>query len=147
MMDSDITRLAELTLPPVDITKTPVKPSRWSVASGESSLPVVDQWLANTVCLMMEFLDIALNFKDMAISSIYKDHFAEHGGLIDFLRHAIVVSAEEDTDADKTIFILDFMVPSSVALDRVPEVNATGLPIKPRKGFCCVPVKYTESNT
>jgi len=146
-MDSDITRLAELTLPPVDITKTPVKPSRWSVASGESSLPVVDQWLANTVCLMMEFLDIALNFKDMAISSIYKDHFAEHGGLIDFLRHAIVVSAEEDTDADKTIFILDFMVPSSVALDRVPEVNATGLPIKPRKGFCCVPVKYTESNT
>jgi len=146
MTDCDIQRLAELTLPPVDITRTPIEPSRWSVASGESSLPVVDQWLANAVCLIIEFLDMALNFKDMVSFWTCKDHFTEHGGLIEFLRHAIVVSAEEDTDADKTIFILDFMVPSSVTLDRIPEVNATGLPIKPRKGFCCVPVKYTESN-
>lgn len=146
MTDSDIKRLAELTLPPVDITRMPVEPSRWSVSSGESSLPVVDQWLANTVCLLMEFLDMALNMKDMVSYWAYTDHFAEHGGLIEFLRRAIVVSAEEDTNADKTIFILDFMVPSSVTLDRIPEVNATGLPIKPRKGICCTPVKYTESN-
>jgi len=146
MTDSDIKRLAELTWPPVDFTRMPVEPSRWSVASGESSLPIVDQWLANTVCLIMELLDMALNMKDMVSSSTYTNYFAEHGGIIEFLRRAIVVSAEEDTDADKTIFILDFMVPSSVALDRIPEVNATGLPIKPRKGFCCTPVKYTKPN-
>ncbi|XP_003240625.1 uncharacterized protein LOC100572057 [Acyrthosiphon pisum] len=146
MTDSDIKRLAELTLPPVDITKTPVEPSRWSVASGESSLPVVDQWLANTVCLLIEFLDMALNFKDMVCSWVYNDHFTEHGGLVKFLCHAIVVTAEEDTEADKTIFTLDFMVPSSVTLDSLPKSNAIGIPIKPRKGFCCFPVKYTESN-
>jgi len=124
----------------------PVEPSRWSVGSGEPSLPIVDQWLANTLCLMMEFLDMALNMRDSVSSWPYKDYFAKHGGLIEFLRRAIVVSAEENADAGKTIFILDFMVPSSVTLDRIPEVNATGLPIKPLKGLCCTPVKYTESN-
>lgn len=76
----------------------------------------------------------------------FTDYFAEHGGLIDFLRRAIVVSAEEDANGNKTIFILDFMVPHNVTLDRIPEVKAIGLPIKPLKGLCCTPVKYTETN-
>jgi len=139
-------RLAELTLPPVDLTRTPVGPSQWSVACGESSLPVVDQWLENMVCLLIEILEMVWNMKAKVSSWTYTEHFAEHGGLIDFLRRAIVVSAEEDLDRNKTIFILDFMVPRSVTLDRIPEVNAIALPIKPLKGLCCTPVKYMESN-
>ena len=124
----------------------PVKPSRRSVACGESSLPVVDQWMANIVCLILEYLGMVWNMIRKVSSLIYTDHFAEHGGLIKFLRRATVVSAEEDTGGNKTRFILDFMVPPSVTLDRIPDVNAVGLPIKPLKGLCCTPVKYTESN-
>lgn len=136
-------QLDELTLSPVDLARVQVGQS---VDSGESSLPVVDQWLEKVVSLMMETLDKAWNIKDNMSSWVYTDNFAEYGGLLEFLRRAIVISAEEDTDEKKTIFILDFMVPPSVTLDRIPEVKATGLPIKPLKGFCCTPVKYTESD-
>jgi len=135
-----------LLLPPVDLTKTPVGPSRWLVASGEALLPVVDQWLTNVGTLVVETWDKAWNIKKKVGSWTYTDYFAEHGGLINFLRRAIVVSAQEDTNGKKTVFILDFMVPSSVTLDRIPNVNAIGLPIKPLKGLCCIPVKYTESD-
>ncbi|KAL5237366.1 hypothetical protein ACI65C_004776 [Semiaphis heraclei] len=143
---TDIKRLTELTLPPVDFTRTPVGPLRWSVASGNSSLPIVDQWLANVSCSMVDNLEKVWNMKAKVSSWTFTDYFAEHGGLIDFLRRAIVVSAEEDANGNKTIFILDFMVPHNVTLDRIPEVKAIGLPIKPLKGLCCTPVKYTETN-
>ncbi|XP_025198485.1 uncharacterized protein LOC112596878 [Melanaphis sacchari] len=142
----DMKQLENLTLPPVDFTKVPVRPFRWSVASGETSLPAVEEWLADVFWLVIKTLDKILHFKDKIFSWTYIDHFAEYGGLIEFLRRAIVVSAEEDTDGKKTIFILDLMVPLSVTLDRIPEVNAIGLPIKPLKGLCCTPVKYTESD-
>ncbi|XP_026821619.1 uncharacterized protein LOC113560036 [Rhopalosiphum maidis] len=144
LTNNDMKQLAKLTLPSVDFTRVPVGPLRWSVASGETSLPVVEQWLTNVFWLMIKTLEEILNLKDKVYSWNYTDHFAEYGGLIKFLRHAIVVSAEEDMDGKKTIFILDFMVPPNVILDRIPEVNATGLPMKPLRGLCCIPVKYTE---
>lgn len=139
-------QLTRLTFPPVDLTRVPVGPLRWSVASGETSLPAVEQWLENVFGLLIKSSEEILNLKDKVCSWTYTDQFAEYGGLIEFLRRAIVVSAEEDTDGKKTIFILDFMVPPSVTLDRIPEVNAIGPPIKPLRGLCCIPVKYTESD-
>jgi len=139
-------QLTRLTFPPVDLTRVPVGPLRWSVASGETSLPAVEQWLENVFELLIQTSEKILNLKDKVCSWTYTDQFTEYGGLIEFLRRAIVVSAEEDTDGKKTIFILDFMVPPSVTLDRIPEVNATGPPIKPLRGLCCIPVKYTESD-
>ncbi|KAE9521618.1 hypothetical protein AGLY_017986 [Aphis glycines] len=146
LTDSDMKQLTRLSFPPVDLTRVPVGPLRWSVASGETSLPAVEQWLENVFGLLIKTSEEILNLKDKVCSWTYTDQFAEYGGLIEFLRRAIVVSAEEDTDGKKTIFILDFMVPPSVTLDRIPEVNAIGPPIKPLRGLCCIPVKYTESD-